>query len=87
MKLVNLKVNKKNKAGQTAPFLAKRRNQTRTETYLKQYELHIPGIAGLATFLAAFLLLIKGYRPRALFSLDMPSNFINFRWGARSLSA
>jgi Pyruvate/2-oxoacid:ferredoxin oxidoreductase delta subunit len=26
-------------------------------------------------------MLLKGYRPRALFSLDMPSNFINFHWG------
>ena len=43
--------------------------------------LRIPGAAGLGTFLAAFLLMIKGYRPRALFSLDMPSNFINFHWG------
>ena len=41
----------------------------------------IPGAAGLGTFLAAFLMMIKGYRPRALFSLDMPSNFINFHWG------
>jgi hypothetical protein len=48
---------------------------------LKVGPLRIPGAAGLGTFLAAFLMMIKGYRPRALFSLDMPSNFINFHWG------
>jgi len=48
---------------------------------IKVGPLRIPGAAGLGTFLAAFLMLIKGYRPRALFSLDMPSNFINFHWG------
>lgn len=48
---------------------------------LRMGRLTIPGVAGLGTFLAAILLLLKGYRPRALFSLDMPSNFINFHWG------
>ena len=48
---------------------------------IKLGPVRIPGAAGLGTFLAAFLLSIKGYRPRALFSLDMPSNFINFHWG------
>ena len=48
---------------------------------IKVGPLRIPGAAGLGTFLAAFLMMIKGYRPRALFSLDMPSNFINFHWG------
>ena len=48
---------------------------------IKVGPLRIPGAAGLGTFLAASLMMIKGYRPRALFSLDMPSNFINFHWG------
>lgn len=48
---------------------------------LRAGRLTIPGVAGLATFLAAVLMLLKGYRPRALFSLDMPSNFINLHWG------
>ncbi len=51
---------------------------------IKVGPLRIPGVAGLGTFLAAFLMMIKGYRPRALFSLDMPSNFINFHWGLHS---
>jgi len=51
---------------------------------IKVGPLRIPGAAGLGTFLAAFLMLIKGYRPRALFSLDMPANMINFHWGLHS---
>lgn len=51
---------------------------------LKVGPLCIPGAAGLGTFMAALLMLLKGYRPRALFSLDMPSNFINFHWGLHS---
>ncbi len=51
---------------------------------IKVGPLRIPGVAGLATYLAAFLMMLKGYRPRAIFSLDMPSNFINFHWGLHS---
>ena len=69
-------------------FLLKMRRQKKIPAFcaatrggLKIGPLRIPGAAGLGTFLAAFLMWIKGYRPRALFSLDMPSNFINFHWG------
>jgi ferredoxin len=48
---------------------------------IKVGPLVIPGVAGLGTFLTAIIMLTKGYRPRALFSMDMPSNFINFHWG------
>jgi Pyruvate/2-oxoacid:ferredoxin oxidoreductase delta subunit len=60
-----------------------------TRGMIKVGPLHIPGVSGLGTFLAAFLMLLKGYRPRALFSLDMPSNFINFHWGlhAKNIAA
>ena len=72
-------------------FLLRMRRQNRvpalcaaTRGGIKVGPLRIPGAAGLGTFLAAFLMMIKGYRPRALFSLDMPSNFINFHWGLHS---
>ena len=55
-----------------------------TRGAIKFGPLQIPGAAGLGTFLAALLLMIKGYRPRALFSQDMPSNMINFHWGLHS---
>ena len=43
--------------------------------------VYVPGAAGIATFLAAVILMLKGFRVKALFSVDMPSNFINFHWG------
>jgi len=52
-----------------------------TRGALKIGSLQIPGAAGFATFFAAIMMFIKGYRVKAIFSLDMPSNFINFHWG------
>jgi Pyruvate/2-oxoacid:ferredoxin oxidoreductase delta subunit len=52
-----------------------------TRGALKVGPLQIPGASGFATFFAAILMLLKGYRVKAIFSLDMPSNFINFHWG------
>jgi len=52
-----------------------------TRGALKIGPLQIPGASGFATFFAALLMLLKGYRVKAIFSLDMPSNFINFHWG------
>ena len=52
-----------------------------TRGALKFGPLQIPGAAGFATFFAALLMAFKGYRVKAVFSLDMPSNFINFHWG------
>lgn len=43
--------------------------------------LQIPGAAGFATFFAALVLLLKGYRIKGVFSVDMPSNMINLHWG------
>lgn len=43
--------------------------------------LHIPGASGFATFLAAIIMFFKGYHVKAVFSLDMPLNFISFHWG------
>lgn len=52
-----------------------------TRGALKIGPLQIPGASGFATFFAAILMLAKRYRVKAVFSLDMPSNFINFHWG------
>lgn len=43
--------------------------------------LTIPGASGFATFFTALLMFLKGFRVRALFSLDMPANMTNFHWG------
>lgn len=52
-----------------------------TRGALKFGPLIVPGAAGFAAFLAALISWAKGFRVRAVFSLDMPSNFINFHWG------
>ncbi|UCE56350.1 MAG: EFR1 family ferrodoxin [Desulfobacterales bacterium] len=52
-----------------------------TRGALKIGSLHIPGASGFAAFFAAIVMFLKGYRVKAIFSLDMPSNFINFHWG------
>jgi ferredoxin len=41
----------------------------------------IPGGVGFGNFLAAIIILLKGYRVKGMFSLDMPVNMINFHWG------
>lgn len=41
----------------------------------------IPGAAGLGIWFPLLVLLLKGYRPRAGFSIDMPINLINVHWG------
>lgn len=45
--------------------------------------LKIPGASGFATFFAALVLLLKGYRIKGLFSLDMPANMLNLHWGLK----
>ncbi|MBN2420434.1 MAG: EFR1 family ferrodoxin [Deltaproteobacteria bacterium] len=41
----------------------------------------IPGAVGFGNFLAAIILMLKGYRIKGLFSVDMPVNMINLHWG------
>lgn len=48
---------------------------------IKMGPIIIPGAVGIGTFLAALILFLKGYRIKAIFSMDMPVNFINLHWG------
>jgi Pyruvate/2-oxoacid:ferredoxin oxidoreductase delta subunit len=57
-----------------------------TRGALKIGSLQVPGASGFATFFAALLMLLKGYRVQAICSLDMPSNFINFHWGLHPIN-
>jgi len=47
-----------------------------TRGALKIGPLHVPGASGFGTFFAAIVMVLKGYSVKAIFSLDMPSNFI-----------
>jgi Pyruvate/2-oxoacid:ferredoxin oxidoreductase delta subunit len=46
--------------------------------------IKIPGAAGFSNFLAALILMIKGYAVRGFFSLDMPVNMNNLHPGLAS---
>ena len=54
-----------------------------TRAGLKLSKLHIAGLGGIALWLPALLLWIKGYRPIGFRPLDMPSNWISLHPGLR----
>ncbi len=54
-----------------------------TRAGLKLNRLHLPGIGGMALWIPAILLKLKGYKPRAFRPLDMPSNWISLHPGVR----
>ncbi len=41
----------------------------------------LPGIAGLAAFIPALILLLKGYKMRGVMSVNMPTNWLQIHWG------
>ena len=41
----------------------------------------LPGLSGTNTYLVSLLLWLKGYKPKGIFCVDMPSNWIAFHWG------
>jgi ferredoxin len=47
-----------------------------TRAGMKLFRIHTPGIGGLALWLPALMLLIKGYRPIGFRPIDLPSNWI-----------
>lgn len=48
---------------------------------LKIYKWFLPGISGIAQILPAVILLVKGFRIKGMFPLDMPSNWISIHPG------
>ena len=54
-----------------------------TRAGLKMSKLHLPGIGGLALWLTALILALKGYHVRGFRPLDMPSNWISLHPGVR----
>lgn len=45
-----------------------------------------PGVAGLAAFLPALILTLKGYRVRGTMSVNMPTNWTQLHWGMKDKS-
>ncbi|MEI6683320.1 MAG: EFR1 family ferrodoxin [Bacteroidota bacterium] len=54
-----------------------------TRAGLKLSKWFVPGLSGIALWLAAVVLLLKGYRIVGMRSIDLPSNWISFHPGVR----
>ncbi len=54
-----------------------------TRAGMKLSKWFLPGLSGLALWLAALVLLLKGYRIVGLRSIDLPSNWISFHPGLK----
>jgi Pyruvate/2-oxoacid:ferredoxin oxidoreductase delta subunit len=55
-----------------------------TRAGMKAGKLFLPGLSGIALFFPALILLLKGYRIRALYPVDLPSNWISLHPGLRT---
>jgi ferredoxin len=58
-----------------------------TRAAMKIGKVVTPGLSGTATFIAAFIMRLKGYRIRGIASIDMPSNWMSLHWGFSKESA
>jgi ferredoxin len=56
-----------------------------TRAGMKMYKLHTPGLGGIALWLPALILWLKGYRIFGFRPLDMPSNWIPLHPGIREI--
>jgi ferredoxin len=54
-----------------------------TRAGLKLSKWFVPGLSGLALWLSAIVILLKGYRLSGLRSIDLPSNWISFHPGVK----
>ncbi|MCX6244830.1 MAG: EFR1 family ferrodoxin [Bacteroidetes bacterium] len=54
-----------------------------TRAGLKLSKWFVPGLSGLALWLSAIVLLLKGYRITGMRSIDLPSNWISFHPGVK----
>jgi Pyruvate/2-oxoacid:ferredoxin oxidoreductase delta subunit len=54
-----------------------------TRAGMKLSKLFLPGLSGLALYLPALIMRIKGYRVRSLYPVDLPSNWISLHPGLK----
>jgi Pyruvate/2-oxoacid:ferredoxin oxidoreductase delta subunit len=54
-----------------------------TRAGMKLYKMFLPGLSGVALYLPALMLIIKGYRFAGFRPVDMPSNWISLHPGIR----
>jgi Pyruvate/2-oxoacid:ferredoxin oxidoreductase delta subunit len=54
-----------------------------TRAGMKLWKLFMPGLSGLAMYFPALIMLFKGYKVRAMYPVDLPSNWISLHPGLR----
>lgn len=54
-----------------------------TRAGMKLGKLFLPGLSGIALYLAAIFMWLKGYRVKALYPVDLPSNWISLHPGLK----
>jgi len=55
-----------------------------TRAGMKAGKLFLPGLSGLTQFLAAGILMFKGYKVKAMYPVDLPSNWISLHPGLKN---
>jgi len=50
---------------------------------MKLSKLFLPGLSGIAMYLPALMLFLKGYRVKAMYPVDLPSNWISLHPGLK----
>jgi Pyruvate/2-oxoacid:ferredoxin oxidoreductase delta subunit len=54
-----------------------------TRAGMKLSKLFLPGLSGIALYLPAFIMFLKGYKIRSLYPVDLPSNWISLHPGLK----
>jgi len=54
-----------------------------TRAGMKLSKLFLPGLSGIALYLPAFIMVLKGYSIRSLYPVDLPSNWISLHPGLK----
>jgi len=55
-----------------------------TRAGMKLWKLFLPGLSGIAMYFPALIMLFKGYTIKAMYPVDLPSNWISIHPGIRS---
>ncbi len=54
-----------------------------TRAGMKLWKLFMPGLSGIAMYFPALIMLLKGYKLKAMYPVDLPSNWISLHPGLR----
>lgn len=55
-----------------------------TRAGMKLWKIFMPGLSGIALYFPAMILSLKGYKVKAMYPVDLPSNWISLHPGLRS---